>query len=108
MGTTKVLIKKTKTATTEPGRTNHKFQVIGGNGKLLFSTPPRQHYYNESDLEQTMIIGGKALVYNRREEIHTEMMPIFEAYCIENNLAEGSLDSMHKAMDLIFKNFRDA
>lgn len=105
---TKVLIKKTKTKTTTEGRLNHKAQVFAGNGQFIMGTPPRQHYYNLPELKEALVIAGKALVYEERETIHNEMKTVFENYCKDNNLIEGSLDVMHLAMDLILKNFNEA
>ena len=105
---TKVLIKKTKTKTTAPDRFNHKFQVIAPNGEFTFGSPARQHYYNLPELEKVMRDGAKAIIYHERDTIHNEMKTVFENYCKDNNLIEGSLDVMHLAMDLILKNFNEA
>jgi hypothetical protein len=108
MGKSKVLIKKTKTKTTAEGRLNHKAQVIAGNGQFIMGTPARQHYYNLPELKEALVIAGKALVYEEREAIHNEMIPIFKQYCADNNQGQDTLDTLHLAMDLLLKNFGDA
>jgi hypothetical protein len=108
MGKAKVLDKTRVTATTAPGRKDHRFQVFGGNGKLITASPPHQHYYNEPEMQTAKVIAGKALVYDRRETIHAEMIPVFKQYCADNNQGQDTLDTLHLAMDLLLKNFGDA